>query len=222
MFFLRTIFNKFLVKSTNNTQHWGLERAVIDNLNDSDRKWVMLRYNIAAETISANDIVLDAACGSGFGSMILSKNAKMVIGIDISSESIRYSKIKYKRKNVKFFKSDVENMKLRDNFFDTSVGIETIEHIKNYELYLEELRRVTKFNGKIIISTPQKISETPQTPFHVKEFEYDEFKQILENYFTVDKIIGLRRLDIPVYDLVNDDNYAEFTIYLAFCKNDKI
>ena len=48
-------------------------------------------------------VVLDAACGEGYGTNILSMNAASVSGIDISEEAIARARRKYQNKsNISF------------------------------------------------------------------------------------------------------------------------
>jgi len=200
---------------------WGTERATPDLLGEPDKEWVSLRYDLASQNIDDSNIVLDATCGSGFGSQILSLKAKMVYGIDISKEAINYATKRYGTTNICFSNMNVTKIKYPDNMFDASVGLETIEHIRKYDKYLTELQRVTKPNGKIIISTPRKFSDKPLTPFHVKEFTYGQFKAILKKFFIFEKIVGLKRTTVLEHAVVNDDSYHNYDIYLAVCRNRK-
>lgn len=210
--------NRFIGKKID-PRKWGLERATLDLLSEDDKAWVCFRYNLASEFVKSTDTVLDAACGSGFGSEILAKKAKNVFGVDISKEALDYAKLEHDSNNIKFIKSDVKKMPFDDNFFDISVGIETLEHLKDYEKYLSELKRVTKNNGVVMISTPRKKSEIPLTPFHEKEFTFDEFRALLNKYFVIKKFFGLKRLKVPIAEEVHDNNSEDFDLYLAVCRN---
>ena len=61
----------------------------------------MNRY-IFAKSLVNDKNVLDAACGTGYGSAILAERAQKVFGIDISKEAILYAKSNYQMKNLKF------------------------------------------------------------------------------------------------------------------------
>lgn len=214
---------KYIVfsRKTPDIKAWGTERAVVETLSKVDRDWVELRYYLALDNINDNDIVLDAACGSGFGSAILSQKARLVYGVDISKEAIRYARIKYKSKKIKYVYGDVKHLKFKDGIFDVAVGIETLEHLDQVELYLKELKRVTRETGKIIISTPMKKSNVLQTPYHIHEYEYEEFKKVLNSYYTIENVFGLLRKENPSYSLTNSQNFMDFDIYLALCINNK-
>lgn len=201
---------------------WGNERAVIDLLGEADKEWVNLRYELSLKYVDEFCLVLDAACGSGYGTEILSNNAKYVYGLDNSLQAINYAKYRHKQNNnIKYVVGNVEKMNFSDDYFDVTIGVETLEHVNNYNLYLHELKRVTKNNGKIILSTPQKKSDILQTPFHVKEFYYHEFKDLLQKYFEIEFIYGLIRLEKPIYEIATDNNYQKYDIYLAICVNYK-
>ena len=56
------------------------------------------RYAMLSEIVKGKT-VLDIACGEGYGSNILSKNANKVIAIDIDAATIKKASIKYKKEN---------------------------------------------------------------------------------------------------------------------------
>lgn len=214
---LKNIFTKDKV----DVNSWGEERAVIDLLGEADKEWIKLRYRICIDYIRENSLILDAACGSGFGAELLSEKAQTVYGIDISKDAIDYANQRHKKDNIVFLKGDIKKTKFKNDFFDASISIETLEHLHDRDLYLQELKKLTKNDGRVIISTPQKKSDIPLTPFHIKEYEYTEFKQLLQRYFVIEKIIGLKREVKPIFEKVTDKNYEQFDIYLAICRNIK-
>lgn len=108
------------------------------------------RYYLARGFINKDQIVVDAACGCGYGSEILSKNAKRVIGLDYDSESIIHAKKNHKRFNNSFALTDLSKSQILLNF-DVAVSIETIEHIDNFRNHLNNLKKAKKI---IICSVP--------------------------------------------------------------------
>ena len=146
------------------------------------------RYNSIIKIIT-NRIVLDAACGSGYGSYEISKHAKSVIGIDISDESINYAIKNYKSENLNFEVASVTNLPFLDNSFDVVVSFETIEHISEEAqiLFLKQIKNVLKDDGYFVISTPDKLNYSDKSnyknEFHIKEFYEDEFYKFLLSFF---------------------------------------
>lgn len=142
------------------------------------------RYYFAKQFIK-NKIVLDIACGSGYGTNYLFQSgAKKVIGIDISNETIAYCQRKYKNKNISFLQGNIEKpLPFSTNEFDVIVSMETIEHLHNQKSFLNECKRILKKNGILIISTPNALVYPKGNKFHINEFTPKEFKKILLRYF---------------------------------------
>ena len=142
-----------------------------------------IRYLFASQFVKSKT-VLDAACGSGYGSSILmNAGAKKVVGIDNSSEAIEYCNKNYKKENIEFKIENCEKINL-DTMFDIIVSFETIEHLKNQDNFLSGIKRVLKDDGVFIVSTPNKENYPSDNPFHFNEFTESEFKMFLGKYFS--------------------------------------
>jgi len=152
------------------------------------------RYNFARNYLKTEWVVLDAACGSGYGTQILSKTAKKIIGIDVSKEAIIYAESNFKSSNVDFVTANLEKKLLFNNkYFDAIISFETIEHLKNQELMIKEFARVLKKEGLLIISSPDKETVTKtgvENPYHVEELTKKEFINLVSKYFSIENIFG--------------------------------
>lgn len=146
------------------------------------------RYRSVTRWIK-DKIVLDAACGEGFGSNILAQRAKRVTGIDISKEAIEHAQQRYQSANLIFKQCSIVELDFEEQTFDTVVSFETIEHVTNevQHEFLKGIKKILKHDGVLFISTPDKYwySEVRdyQNPFHVHEFYKGEFRKFLEGYF---------------------------------------
>ena len=153
------------------------------------------RYFFALKFVSGK-IVLDVACGTGYGTELISKTAGLAIGVDISREAITYAKEHFgKHPNTAFVLSDACNLPFQGIIFDTVVSFETIEHLAHSDLFLHEISCVLKTNGTIIVSTPNgqtssQQKEVPMSPFHLKEFNIEEFSKLLSLFFTNKQFYG--------------------------------
>src|SRR3989344_372638 len=171
------------------------ERCIVGKSGSLIEKEHLDRYNFVLNYVK-NKIVLDIACGSGYGSKLLSNKAKKVIGVDISKESIDYAKNNFNSNKIKFFIGDATNLDfLKDNSIDVVVSFETIEHLIDYKRFLMEVKRILKKEGLFIVSTPnKKISsphgKKPKNPFHVIEFFKKDFEILLKRYFGLIAIYG--------------------------------
>ena len=144
------------------------------------------RYYVAAE-LCRNCRVLDAASGDGYGSAILASRNGVVTGIDLNQQAVTEASQKYLAENLNFVHGDVAAMPFEDNTFDRVVSFETIEHIPDQTKFLQEIRRVLKPEGILILSspnrTPFRTRNKGENSYHINELENDELKKLLENYF---------------------------------------
>lgn len=196
------------------------------------------RYALSTELIK-DKIVLDIACGEGYGSNILAKKAKYVFGIDISPEAIEHSSRKYRKENLKYIEGSALSIPLENNSVDVVVSFETLEHLTQQDEMLQEFRRVLKEDGLLIISTPEKenYSKTdPFNPYHLKELSLKEFQDLLAKYFNYVKIAhqkfmfssflyGENKLDNIIeysgnfYGIRKDNYHGSHLFNIAICSN---
>lgn len=147
------------------------------------------RYYFVVNQLELKDkFVLDIASGEGYGSDILAVYAKSVVGVDVSNEAVEHAKAKYKKNNLKYLQGDAIKIPLEDNSIDVVISFETIEHHDKHDEMLQEIKRVLKSEGILIISSPDKhyYSDVPnyKNQFHVKELYYNEFKTLISSFFT--------------------------------------
>jgi len=158
----------------------------------------MHRYNEALLYINPDDIVLDIACGTGFGTdVIAGKTRSKVIGGDIAEDAIAECRSRWSKSNLEFRVLDGTRLDFPDQFFDKIVSFETIEHTGQYREMVAEFARVLKPGGQLVLSTPNRDVLSPNgivNPFHIQEFTYDELKQILATSFPRVQLSGQRNI----------------------------
>lgn len=149
----------------------------------------LARYEFAAKYLSKNDVVLDIACGTGYGTNFLASFCKKVIGADIDEQTVNYCKEKYGN-NADFVLVDRNYTQIQKRKFDTVVSMETIEHIKEYKKFLKTLKGIVRPGGKIILSTPNNFLGIypPENEFHVYEFRVQELVSVAQKIFKEGKI----------------------------------
>ena len=155
----------------------------------------MHRYMFCRDVVSEK-VVLDIACGEGYGSHFISEFAKTVIGMDVSQEAVEHAKRKYVKENLKFEVGECQSIPLEDNSVDVVVSFETIEHHDKHVEMISEIKRVLCSNGILIISSPNKLEYTDkrnyQNEFHVKELYREEFLSLLSSSFKNTQVFGQR------------------------------
>jgi len=159
--------------------------------------------------------ILDLGCGTGRLSSKLAKKAKKIIAIDNSKNMIRLAKAK-KIPNAKFIHSNMEKLPFKKSSFDIIISSLSIEHIKDFEKVLKEIKRVLKTNGKFIFSISNKINnstyihfETQKEIVKIKNYLKPKkyyLKKLIENGFQIKKISSvkihpkLKKLNQNIYD----------------------
>jgi GT2 family glycosyltransferase/ubiquinone/menaquinone biosynthesis C-methylase UbiE len=153
------------------------------------------RYALCLELVAGKS-VLDIASGEGYGAALLASVAKSVTGVDIDATSVEHAKHLYYKPNLSFLVGSCESVPQPDNSFDVVTSFETIEHHGKHEEMLDEIKRVLKPGGTLIISSPNRLtySDEPgyKNPFHVKELYYDEFYELLHRRFKSIRMFGQR------------------------------
>jgi len=153
------------------------------------------RYLFACQLVAGKD-VLDIACGEGYGSAMLARTARRVIGVDIAQEAISHAQAKYHADNLEFRLGSCSAIPLADASVDVVVSFETIEHHDEHEAMLREIKRVLRPHGVLVISTPDKLEHSDRAgnsnSYHVKELYRSEFKELLSRYFKYQSIFGQR------------------------------
>jgi ubiquinone/menaquinone biosynthesis C-methylase UbiE len=147
--------------------------------------------------IVAGKSVLDAACGEGYGSALMSEVASSVVGVDIAVAAVQHASNTYAHKSsLKYRQGSATALNFADASFDVVVSFETIEHLGEQEEMLAEIRRVLREDGLLIISSPNRPVYSEESgehnEFHVKELDFYEFDTLLKAQFPVTQYFGQR------------------------------
>lgn len=110
-------------------------------------------------------IILEIGCGSGNGTRLIKKyfHTREIYAIDLDSRMIALAKRHNKDTSIHFQIADAAKLAYKDNFFDAVFDFGIIHHIPNWKNCLNELKRVVKPGGELIL---EDLSiETFSTPF---------------------------------------------------------
>ena len=148
----------------------------------------LARYAFARRYVGGTR-VLDAGCGTGYGTAELAQDARQVIGVDLSVEALDYARSNYPLANVRFAAGSCLQLPFARGSVDAVVAFEVIEHLDDPATFIAECARVLTDGGLLIVSTPNKkyYAETRALTgpnlFHRHEFYVEDFYTALNKFF---------------------------------------
>lgn len=149
------------------------------------------RYRFAAR-FAAGQRILDVASGAGFGLQMLRAAGGRPIGVDYEAVVLRAGRMLDPTSWL--VNGDAASLPLVDQAMDLVVSFETLEHVLRPQAMVQELRRVLKPGGRLILSTPNKAFGPPElhmnNPFHLQEFTAPELRQLLCGTFANVRLYG--------------------------------
>lgn len=140
----------------------------LDYFNDIAESWNVtrseyfeerLKYKVLSKANIKDKVVADLGCGTGFLSLALALDASIVFSIDQSVNMLKESKKLMESKkfnNVYPIKSDLGNLVLFDESVDVVFINMALHHVKDAKKAIEEMYRIIKKDGTLIISDVQE------------------------------------------------------------------
>lgn len=126
-----------------------------NNVIFSDRytngEWVIRNRSSLISILMKNldensDTILDLGCGEGtYSAQFLQTFSKcsILIGIDISRESIRLAKVKQSREKTEFMVADGQNLPFKDKSFGAVISKDVLHHADRPRQVLKEIIRIS-------------------------------------------------------------------------------
>ncbi len=147
--------------------------------------------------------ILDAGCGTGNFSLKLARKGCIVTGIDVSQNMLNIAKMKAENDQIKidFHKMDMHELTFPDEYFHSAISITAFEFLHSPKKALNELFRVVKKGGNILIGTINRDSKWGKAYSSQKQsvYRHASFKTIecMKN-LRKDKLVDIRQcLFIP-------------------------
>lgn len=162
------------------TRHLAIEAAVH-----------LARYGMA-RSVAQGKMVLDVACGEGYGAHVMAERwgADHVTGIDVSEEAIAAANTHFSSDKVEFVVGSAYELHtlVGPKRFNLITCFETIEHLDHPEWLLEQLLKVATPDAIFIISCPNDPyrygPDRPGDTSHLRTYTADQF------FTMVDGILG--------------------------------
>lgn len=136
--------------------------------------------------------ILDVGCGVGLGLRLINLlyPHKKLYGVDISERAI--DRLKRDLPNAILKCEQVPPLSFSDNFFDTVICTEVLEHLEKPQDLLKEIARVLKDNGDFLVTVPNDcLGDHPE---HLHQWEERDFIAFLEEH-------GFFPVDVKIFPL---------------------
>ena len=157
------------------------------------------KYEFASQLVRG--LVIDVACGVGYGTAYLATATARIVGVEIAAEAIAIARHRYRAESTWFVQADAEHLPISDGVADAITCFEGIEHFVSPDGHLDEVVRVLKPVGIYLVSTPHPDANPhgEENPYHLHEFEPERFETMLRTRFADVTILGQHRLQTPVH-----------------------
>ena len=157
-------------------------------------------------------LLLDAGCGPNPAMSVAlarAQNARTMVGMDIGFGIVRLARAVAERQGIRFLPivADLEALPFRNGVFDGGVCDDTIEHLPDDRRGIDELARVLKHSGRMVIATPNRESaevlfrkgrdrikgrRNPASAYyaatsHLREYTWLQAERLLESAFRIRK-----------------------------------
>lgn len=185
-----------------------------------------VRIKKVLEMIGSKNKVLDIGCDNGTIGSLIRKKGNEVYGVDLSVDAIKFAK----EKEIQVLVADMKSIfPFLENSFDVVFAGEIIEHIYDTDQFLDEVKRVLRPYGHLVLTTPNLaslgrrvllllgknpiievspvISPVGKSVGHIRYFVKESITKLLRSHgFNVDRIVS---------DAVNFDYSGRSGISLA-------
>jgi len=104
------------------------------------------------------DLILDAGCGTGVFTLDLLHFGCPIIGIDLSMPMLLRAKQKAHGYPFRIVRADLLSLPFSENSFDKVISVTALEFIEDGRRAIEELFRVTKRGGSLVVATLNSLS----------------------------------------------------------------
>jgi SAM-dependent methyltransferase len=128
-------------------------------------------YRWCADKYPGQD-VLEAGCGEGYGADLIAGTARRVVAVDYDAATVAHVAARYPR--VQVVAANLAAIPMPDASVDVVVNFQVIEHLWDQPQFITECLRLLRPGGLLLMSTPNRItftpdSDTPVNPFHTRE-----------------------------------------------------
>jgi SAM-dependent methyltransferase len=171
---------------------------------EQDNWWFVSRRRILLVLLrkllprTGNLEILDAGCGTGINLAYLEEFGR-VTGVDNSEDAIRFCR---KRGNAALLTADLRALPFDADHFDLVTALDVIEHIDEDASVVQNLVRVTKPGGHLLITVPPipgLWSEHDEINHHKRRYRKQQLRALVEDAgCKIEKLTSMNSFLFPV------------------------
>ena len=199
----------------------------------TERKRVKVIFRMM--NIDINDDVIEIGCGAG--NVIQKASSCKLFGVDISSSVLRKARERLNER-IHLFQGDAQNLPCKDQAFTRIICSEVLEHLLDPSVALDEIARVLKIKGTVVISIPNEslingiksilmrlgifewlfqkkgsYAEMPErmsTEWHLHAFKVKEWLDLFRKYFKVTQVRRVPFCWLPLRHVIRLEKTGPF------------
>jgi 2-polyprenyl-3-methyl-5-hydroxy-6-metoxy-1,4-benzoquinol methylase len=135
---------------------WHEERDVPED-DRYDEDWHVLARDNLGDVRGLR--VLEIGCGRGAFARYLAAQGANLVAADFSEKAIEIARRRLAGvTDCEVLVADIQEIPFPAESFDVVISLETLEHVSDPDRALEELVRVAKIGGRLVITTPNYLS----------------------------------------------------------------
>ena len=115
------------------------------------------RITLALDLVEGES-VLDIGCHAGAYSHYLACKGHKVVAADVDEDVLKIARRKYSHPDLQFVRTDGEKLDFEDGSFDSVLLLEVLEHCRHPRGLVQEIHRVLRPGGFLILSVPNAAS----------------------------------------------------------------
>lgn len=169
------------------------ERVSLEKSDNYVYQRSVLAYHHAARIVEGD--ILEIGTGVGYGVEVIAPKTTRYISIDkeLPCDALQFD-------NVEYYEMEVPPIGFENCSFDAVVSFQVIEHIEQDIEFVREVARVLRPEGKFIVTTPNAPMSLTRNPWHIREYNADELRNLLECYFS----------NVEAYGVVGNDKIMKY------------
>ncbi|MHA2428746.1 MAG: class I SAM-dependent methyltransferase [Candidatus Hermodarchaeia archaeon] len=171
--------------------------------------------------LQGSETILDVGCG--IGSFEQHLPTLIIIGLDVSEDMLEEAR---KRSANTFIQGDATDLEFHDAIFDAVFTVTTLEFLEDYQKAIQEIARVTKSQGKLLVMmlnpSSEYFRENVQRPGdyfqRIKHTNTKEIREYVSRFYVISKeefFLGIQGEQVFETD---DENLASLYVLVGIKK----